>query len=250
VKLLVDIGNSSVKWACLVQGKLGESSSTAHQGSMPADVFAAWLRLTKPLDVVVANVAGAAVMFELKSWAQEQWGMNVSAPLAVAVGWGVRNAYANAEKLGVDRWAALLAAKQNYIGHPCCVIDCGTALTIDVVGADGQHLGGLIVPGLSMMRAALVDNTTGIEPSKNKESDEGLLFACNTEDAVERGTLSAIVATINNSVKNIEATVNADVVCLLSGGDGEMLLPYLSGNFIFDEALVLKGLAIISGEAQ
>jgi len=250
VKLLVDIGNSSVKWACLYQGKFNDSGLAVHHGGMPNDVFDSWQRLTKPTEVVVANVAGSEMALELTSWVQEQWAVDVSAPVAVSAGWGVRNAYANAEKLGVDRWASLIAARQDYIGHSCCVVDCGTALTIDALDNDGRHLGGLIAPGLSMMREALVDNTVGIVPSKNPENDDALLFACNTGEAVERGTLNAIVATINNAVKNIEATEGGGVVCLLTGGDGKRLLPYLSGNFIFDETLVLKGLAIISGEEQ
>jgi len=250
VKLLLDIGNSSVKWAYLSQGKLGDGGSIAHQGSIPVDAFSVWQQSIKPSQIVVANVAGSSMMHELEDWAHAQWGLGVDAPLAVAAACGVRNAYAQAEKLGIDRWAALLAARQRFADCPCCVIDCGTALTIDGLNADGQHLGGLIVPGLSMMRNALVGNTSGIQISGNQERVSASLLACNTEEAVERGTLNAMIATIKNTVKNLEATVKGDLACLLTGGDGRRLMPYLLNDFIYDDMLVLRGLGIISGELK
>ena len=160
--------------------------------------------------------------------------------------YGVSNAYTSPERLGADRWATLVAAHHLYPG-PSCVVDCGTAVTIDAVAGTGEHLGGLILPGLTMMRQALVENTQGI--GRVATGDVSLL-ARNTDDGVTAGTLYALVAALDRIVADVAAELDGEVALLLTGGDAGMLLPLLQDSWQHEPDLVLQGLAVIAGEEQ
>jgi type III pantothenate kinase len=253
--LLIDAGNSRIKWASLVGGVLQAGEPIAHGGEA-GDVHAlslAWAPLPRPVRILAVNVLGAVFADALAGWAEDTWGLDVEFVVSQREACGVVNAYREPERLGADRWVALIAARHACSG-PVCVVDCGTALTIDVLAPDGEHLGGLIIPGLAMMRRSLVERTTGIrsgsvsEYGAEQEADAPL-FARDTVGGVISGTRYALAAAIDRITGDVRAAMAGEVRCLLTGGDAGIVLPLLTGQYDYVPELVLDGLAVMAGES-
>jgi len=249
VILLIDIGNSRIKWATLTKGKLHRGEDAARpedQQAMAACAGELWGRIKKPQAVVVSNVAGTAAAETLAAWSLEQWQAQPHVIVAEQSACGVTNAYTVAERLGPDRWAALIAARRRCDG-PACIIDAGTAVTIDVLAADGAHQGGRIIPGLAMMRRALRERTQNIRPATTSPAAGDItLLARDTQDGVAGGTLYTLVAVIDRVVADIGCELGTDPTRIITGGDAAALLPLLSGNYHHYPDLVLEGLAVIA----
>ena len=152
--LLVDIGNSRVKWATYDRGELGSQSASAYSGWTLDDWRRALFQAPGVDNVLVASVAGEATAALLTEAARLETGKPAAFVATSREAGGVRNAYPEPRLLGVDRWLAAIAAYRLARGA-CCVADIGTAATLDGVAGDGQHLGGFIVPGPELMMRSL-----------------------------------------------------------------------------------------------
>jgi type III pantothenate kinase len=249
VILLIDIGNSRIKWASLSKGKLHPGDDIQRPEEPRALVSCAenhWKHLKKPSAVVVSNVAGPAFAAALNDWAISQWQVPVHFVIAEKSAFGIINAYTVPERFGPDRWAALIAARRRYDGA-VCVVDAGTAVTIDVLGDNGAHQGGLIIPGLNMMRRALLDRTQDILAATIEPVRGGItLLARDTRDGVDGGTLYTLVAVIDRVVTDVGAELGSEPTCVITGGDAAALLPLLAGEYHYAPELVLEGLAVIA----
>ena len=249
--LLVDIGNSRIKWASLIKKRL-EHCGNAPRGKDPAtlaaDLDQAWQKVKKPRAVVVSNVAGDAFAEALSAWTTERWQQQPRFVTAESSAFEVTNAYSKPERLGADRWAELIAARRHIKGA-ACIVDAGTAVTIDVISAQGVHQGGLIIPGLAMMRHALLEKTEELLPATEEPvSGEVSLLARDTRDGVNGGTLYALVAVIDRVIADVHTELGTDLTHIITGGDTETLLPLLAGNYHHHPDLVLEGLAVIAEE--
>ncbi|HEB98625.1 MAG TPA: type III pantothenate kinase [Thiotrichales bacterium] len=245
--LLLDAGNSRLKWAFLDEAGLHEGGALDRAGAQTRDLARqAWGEMEAPEAAYVANVGGATLRRSLTAWMTRNWRITPVFVAAEAEAFGVRNAYARPEGLGVDRWLALIAARGRGKG-PVAVVDAGTAITIDVLSAKGQHLGGLIVPGISLMREALAERAEGIGglPSLAETPPEGLL-AADTGSAVIGGTLYAAVAVIDRVLADVRQELGANTRCFITGGDAEQLLPLLATQPRHAPGLVLEGLAMVA----
>ncbi|QWF69642.1 type III pantothenate kinase [Methylomonas paludis] len=240
MNLLIDIGNSRLKWANEQAGcGLSVTVVDYRQTGYLADLREIWRSLTVPEHLLVASVAESAVTAEVLDLANSLWPHTpTELPLAAAQAFGVTNAYQNPEKLGIDRWLALLAAHHYYPGS-CCIVDCGTALTIDLINADGLHLGGLICPGLMVMKKALLANTAALEFERVAPQ---LMLADTTAAAIDNGVLAAGAGCIEAIVSRLEPTDHI----LLCGGDASLLAGQLNLNVQIDADLVFKGLSIVA----
>lgn len=248
VILLLDIGNSFIKWSELDDGQLCNAGEILHAGEDLPGVFnEAWADLVQPEAVWVSNVAGSELADALQNWLQKNWRVSPQYANTSEVHGDVRNAYSEPERLGVDRWMALIAAHE-ISKQAVCIIDCGTAITVDVKSSSGQHLGGLIVPGLGMMRDSLYSGTNDVQESVSESPASGLL-ACDTTGAVEAGSLYAIVAFIDRVCADMEKELEEPMSCLLTGGDALDILPLLNIEFEHQPLLVLQGLALIAESA-
>ena len=168
--LLVDIGNTNLKWSWLEGGLLSEIRSQPHKGmEVSVSIASFWQNQQPPQRALVANVAGRMIEIQLKSWIAENWRVSAESVRSQASVLGVTNAYQVPEQLGVDRWLTLIAAHRLNTGA-CCIVDCGTAMTVDVIDASGHHLGGLILPGINMMWEALREKT-GLPPVDRVEAE-------------------------------------------------------------------------------
>jgi type III pantothenate kinase len=244
VILLLDIGNSRVKWGILADGQdITAVDSRSHRSHGIREIAeACWRSTLSPTRVIASNVAGSDVAIELQDWVQATWRLEVEFLVAGAEAYGVVNAYSMPSSLGPDRWAALLGAARHPHG-PLCVVDCGTALTIDALSAANVHLGGLIVPGLRLMRESLVAGTAGIRRTWGAEAS---LLARDTGSAVAAGALYAIVALIDRVAADLNAEFSEAVTVLVTGGDATLVIPLLTGKVEYEADLVLQGLAVVA----
>lgn len=232
--LAIDIGNSFVKWQTLPDGEV--------RAAPLQDVLASPMRFfdKRPDAVAIANVAGEAARAKLDA-AFAAWQVPVRWIATRAEGYGVRNAYADPAQLGVDRWLALIAARAACAG-PCVVASAGTALTVDALTANGDFLGGFIVPGAGLMRAALAQGTAGVAPAPGQVVD----FPRNTADAVESGIAHALLGAIEHMTALLERHAGGDVTLLLGGGAATALAPRLNRPHRVVDNLPLQGLRIVA----
>lgn len=241
--LLLDMGNTCLKWAFLQDEELIDTGYAPWGDKEFKDIAKAhWLDVQEPERVLVSNVAGPARKKSANLWIKRRWKVTPEFIQASAEADGVQNAYHEPKKLGADRWAAMIAAR-HLIRGPACVIDCGTAITIDVLSTNGKHLGGLIVPGLHVMAHSLVDLASDIHEPANHNPDHVALFARDTDNAVSGGALYAAVSLIDRAVVDVVAELGPRVSVFITGGDGERIARLLRCKAIVEPNLVLKGLA-------
>lgn len=248
--LLIDIGNSRVKWASLQRGKraTGHSAPRPLENEWEAFAAMAWGTLRAPKKILVCNVAGQNHAEALRAWTLQHWQVEPRFILAQAAACGVHNAYTVPERLGADRWAALIAARARW-KTALCVVDAGTAITLDVIDADGAHLGGLILPGIEMMRRSLLERSEGIRLAADTPAPGDIsLLARDTRDGIDGGTLYAAVAAIDRIIADTGAALNLSLTRVITGGDAETILPLLAGPYHHVPELVLDGLAVIAEE--
>lgn len=252
--LLLDVGNSFIKWAwlepkwlkCKQKGLpvLKDADECLHAGEEPeATLDEAWSQLPKPTEVWISNVAGDSLQTILQDWIKQHWACPVTIAATESGSGNVINAYREPAQMGVDRWLGLLAANAGSTGAKA-VIDCGSAITVDALSQTGQHLGGLILPGLKMMRDSLYTDTKGVTETTETDAIPGMLFANNTRTAVDVGCHYSVVAFIERVIGDMQRELGSDLVCILTGGDAEEVLPLLSVKVEHNDPLVLQGLAI------
>jgi type III pantothenate kinase len=197
-----------------------------------------WKMLTPPERLVIACVSRAPLLELVLAVAVELWPAIKIIPVkSEAHAFGVYNAYQHPEKLGVDRWLALVAVRKHY-SIPACIVDCGTAITLDLIDADGKHQGGLISPGLTLMKKSLAEGTEALQ---FHETNYIAGPANNTEAAIYSGTLSAAVGLIEHVLTKQSNAMQL----ILTGGDAEIIAKQLAIKPIVDTDLVLRGLAIV-----
>lgn len=158
--LLIDVGNSRVKWVLTEPGSddaIPEDCAAAHEGDVERIVEA--LPSGRPARVAVSQVLGPEVGVALCAALQARYGVTPVMARVRSECAGLQIAYADPARLGVDRWLAMLAARRHAPAEAVVIAMAGTALTLDVVGRDGQHLGGLIAPGLQTARQATLGAT-------------------------------------------------------------------------------------------
>ena len=246
--LLLDSGNTRLKWATLDTGLFRPGNHAFCGNDDPAEIFEKhWGALNRPGRVVVSNVAGAGTEEALNVWAGRKWNLKPEYILSTSSACGVSNGYRNPDLLGSDRWAALIGA-HHHIPLPVCIVDCGTAITIDVLDREGRHLGGLISPGLNMMMASLSCDTAGLNRFEFGPSDGIDVLAKGTQDCMQNGVLQSAVALIEQTHEHINTAYGLDAGLVLTGGDAMHILPRLHGTIRFEPDLVLKGLAVFAGD--
>ena len=244
MRLLLDAGNTRLKWAWWDHG-FKPGGTVVHAGRSPQAVMDAIDLKLVPKQVWVANVAAPTLHAAIEDWAQRQYNVMPRWVVSQATACGVHSAYAQPEKLGVDRWLALIAAYHRVHGA-AIVVDAGTALTLDVVDARGQHLGGLIAPGLGTQRQSLWKGT-----QVRADTAQGPVhwLANHTDAAVAWGTLQGVLGLIERVYAAIRSE-HAGIVPIMTGGEATQLMPHLDSGWQWVPDLVLEGLARIATEAS
>ena len=249
--LLIDVGNSRMKWAVLGPGGLSGFGAVAlDAATLDASLLRAWPDQIPPQQVLISSVAGLEVAHRLRLAVRDRWDFDPRFVHARPQAFGVRCAYKAPMRLGADRWAKLVAARAAMNGHTC-IIDSGTALTMDALDNTGQHLGGLIVPGFTLMQRALLKETGGIraalgaEPPQDGLEPEGFLGQ-DTAGCVGNGCFQAVVGFVQRALLMLRKRWPTGFVVLVTGGDAGRLLPYLPRQTRHEQHLVLQGLAVMA----
>jgi type III pantothenate kinase len=238
--LLLDVGNTRVKWAWLEYLEIAPAGAIAHDATRRS-----WQREIeadghRPSRIVVASVAGPAFAAALTLWSRDHYRVEPEFVAACAELGGVRNAYARPAMLGVDRWLALIAAWRSE-RRPTLIVNSGTALAVDTLDRDGRHCGGLIVPGAQMMREARArfDGDPELLPG-------AALAGTPVGETLADCVLLMLAALADRSVEELRARVGVAPRVLLTGGDASLLEPYLQHSAEVVPDLVLTGLAIVA----
>ncbi|HDY85776.1 hypothetical protein LCGC14_1208840 [marine sediment metagenome] len=241
MRILVDIGNSRVKWALMDRNSLAESQSfDRNKTGIKASLNKEWKTLSDIESVYIANVAGQKIADQVTEWIEKQWKITPKFIQAEKKHFGVTNAYDEPEKLGVDRWLSLISARQ-HARLAQCVIDCGTAITIDIVTKTGEHQGGMILPGINMMKNSLVNNTDAL--NHDVDNQEFTTLATNTFSAIQAGTLYTVTAALERIISDLRQSFDGRIRFIITGGDAETLIPLLANDVHYYPNIVLKGLA-------
>jgi len=240
--LLIDSGNTALKWAFAQDGQLLPMSKfivSPENLSEQLQAIANSQEINKVRAVYISNVAGATRQKQLTDWCKEAYQIAPTYAFVAKEFNGLVNAYNPFEKLGVDRWLALIAATDCF-KRPICVVDIGTAVTIDAIDDENHYIGGVILPGLGLMRQSLQQNTDAIGFTQDQDLEN--IFATNTEHGVISGTSLAIAATVENMTENLHHKTNEPITCVLTGGDALHVKSYISQSVEYVPDLVLKGL--------
>ncbi len=239
--LLVDAGNSRIKWMLWTDGRGFETGVLSTRAFRAGDAV---LPESGYSQCLASNVAGEQVAERLRR------GPGAHAQLqlvktAVEQG-GIVNAYDETHRLGVDRWVAMLGARAEF-DSACLVVDAGTAVTLDALAADGRHLGGQIVPGAPLMMAALADGTSDlpdIATSPGHAPSTADVFAASTDDAIRRGAWTAVVGAVEHAYRCLKDR-EGSVRLVLTGGDAPRMLDAIAAPVDHRPDLVLHGLGTI-----
>lgn len=250
--LLVDAGNTRIKWA-VVDRSIAQTPGIWHaSGSVAradaAQLVQAWSDF-KIGRILLSNVAGAGMRDELEKAVAHSAGMK---PVALewfasaAVLGGIRNQYLNPTQLGSDRFAAVIGAHALFPNKNLVVATCGTATTIDAVNADGAFVGGMILPGLGLMASSLAKNTAQL-PEVALHADASQPFADHTDAAIVSGCLAAQAGAIERAfAAHSNVHPNDEVCCILAGGAADLIAPQLTIAYQRVDNLVLIGLHTVA----
>ncbi|RDH85406.1 MAG: type III pantothenate kinase [endosymbiont of Escarpia spicata] len=243
MNLLLDVGNSYLKW-CSYEGlRKGEIFREAYGADIGVWLDRCWQNIEQPASVWISSVAGEKVDTEVSRWVRRNWLIESEFVVSRRAQAGVVNGYRQPEQLGVDRWMALLAGRA--ISHqPCLIVDCGTATTIDAIDAEGRHLGGLIIPGLEMMKESLLGGTAILELEDAESID---FVATDTASAILSGGINATKSLINEMRDRLSKKLDQPVLSLLTGGAAGQLLDGVLLPKRHEPNLVLNGVAIVAG---
>jgi type III pantothenate kinase len=234
--LVIDGGNSRIKWG------LWEDRGFVARGAVlterPSDLADALHALPRATTAIGSNVAGAPVEAQIDQ-VLSPWGVRTQWIRSQANQCGVVNGYIDAAQLGTDRWAALVGAHTKFAGA-CIVVNAGTAVTIDVLTADGRFLGGLILPGIELMGSALSRGTARLP----LELGSFEMFPITTANAIFSGALQSICGAIDRMERALSSTRQVRII--LSGGAAEVIAAHLGRPVTTAADLVLDGLVAIA----
>jgi type III pantothenate kinase len=242
----IDAGNSRLKWRLIHNAKI--ASCGIEYGSLQEMLN----HLVGEIDDIcldrirLAHVLGVDGEIEMQVFFKKKFNILIEVAKSTDRCGEVVNQYKPPERLGVDRWLAILAAFRE-IKKKCCVIDCGSAITVDFVLNEGAYVGGYIVPGLKTLALALSQNTKQL-PFVETYRSNSLSIGQSTNQAINNGALVMIVSFIEKVVSNFFDNKNEIQTVFLTGGDAEIIAQHAafgSGAQVkLVPSLVIDGLPI------
>jgi type III pantothenate kinase len=245
--LLFDVGNSRLKWGLLEKGRICRTGSITHSKIHDSGFASLTTRLPRRVDTVLAsNVAGPSFATRLSGVIGIHCGRDIHFARSEKQAYGLTNSYKQARRLGVDRWVAMIGARSELRGS-ICLVDAGTAVTIDAIDKSGVHLGGQIIPGLALMGSALRSDTSEIPLARRLPRDPGrgmAVFATNTDGAVQSGAVNAVCGAIDRAMKVLRSEGHRPKI-VLTGGDASRILKQLGDKVLHRPNLVLQGLGFM-----
>lgn len=270
--LLIDAGNSRVKWALIdtastrtVASGVFDHGDAARATPTPdrpeASASAARGGQEAPVRAFISNVAGPDAAARINTWIDARWpGLDRLWVRSSARQAGVTNGYREPSELGTDRWCGMIGAHAAYPGEHLLIATLGTATTVEALRADGYFAGGLIAPGWTLMMDSLGQRTAQLPSLDAQEATRALramgaaehlggAFACDTRTSLSEGSRAAQAAFVEYAWREAQALFDARVRCVLGGGAADAIGAALRIPFTRHDGLVLAGLALIAGES-
>ena len=246
----IDIGNTRLKWALYAAPQPG--AVLLAQGAVFLETIddlaeTEWKSLAAPASMLGCVVAGEAVRRRVEEQL-ELWDVEPRWVVPSAHAGGVTNGYDHPNRLGADRWTALIGARHRVLAHgaprPALVVMVGTAVTVDALDAGGRFIGGLILPGFGLMLRALEMGTAGLKAPTGEAVD----FPTNTSDALMSGGAHAIAGAIERMQRRLQERTGQAPMLLMSGGAAVKLGPIVELPFETADTLIFEGLLVLQSQ--
>lgn len=249
MNLLLDIGNSRFKWVLVTQTGDWQAQGVSRVSQENFEIFCAEvLDKAAVTEIWIANVNSFFYTNLLTEWNQRYDLAKIHIVVTPSSFAGLTICYPNPALFGVDRFLAMLAARRLTTNH-FCTIDCGTAITLDVIDSSGQHQGGHILPGLSLFPKLLSTHTAGCG-HVGQDNHYHLQLAANTQEAIVNGAFAAVIAYINHMLIMLGTMYSHEITYFLTGGDASFILPHLHSQIQHEPTLVLRGLQYYSSASN
>ncbi|MDO5652794.1 MAG: type III pantothenate kinase [Brachymonas sp.] len=255
--LAIDIGNTRLKWSLYEQPRPG-STLLAHGAEFleQVDTMAerAWKLLPTPTLMLGCVVASGSIKYRVEEQMEELWpDLQPQWVVSRTETAGLVNGYDIPSRLGVDRWVAMVGARQHMLQattgtapRPMVVVMVGTAVTVEAIDAQGKFLGGLILPGHGMMLRALEMGAAGLN---HMPTGQVVPFPTNTSDALTSGGTFALVGAVQRMVRHLHEHCGEPPMCVMTGGAGWKVAPYMETPFELVESLIFDGLLALAAES-
>ena len=250
--LALDIGNTRLKWMLYEQPLPGArvlAAGTEFLENIDELGPGAWSKLLTPSMILGCNVAGDAIRHRVQEQL-ELWDVEPTWVVSRAQECGVVNGYQHPGRLGSDRWVSMIGARWQVLQRPrpgpVLVVMAGTAVTVDALDANGQFLGGFILPGHGIMLRALESGTAGLRVP----TGEVVGFPNNTSDALTSGGTFAITGAIERMHRHLTQHCGQEPLTLVSGGAAWKVAPHLTIAYERRESLVFDGLLVMAQDRQ
>lgn len=252
MNLLIDFGNTNVKWSFVLDNKHLPSRSLKYSNSTPTELLSTIIKSAplpiNPTTIIIANVGKPDYVEKFCDLLISKYSSDLRLVQSSKRLLGVKSSYHNPTQLGVDRLLAMAAAYQQT-NSAVIVVDIGTAVTLDCVEQSGQHLGGLIVPGSELMLKSLMSESSKLNvlTDENQNRISYSLLANNTHDAMVSGIHRMLASFIEDQVTVTlqTALIGQATSLFLTGGGSKAFRGEFGENWIYEPDLVLKGLNLI-----
>lgn len=242
--LAIDVGNTRLKWAQYASPQPG--AALLAQGAVFLETIdhlaeTDWKGLVPPTSMLGCVVAGEGVKRRVEEQL-ELWDLEPRWVVSSREAAGVTNGYDHPNRLGVDRWVAMIGARHRVLAQgrprPVLVVMVGTAVTVDAVDAAGHFLGGLILPGFGLMLRALEMGTAGLKAPTGEAVD----FPTNTSDALMSGGADALAGAVERMYRKLRSRTGEEPALVMSGGAAVKLAPITELPFETVDTLIFDGL--------
>lgn len=242
--LAIDVGNTRLKWAQYASPQPG--AALVAQGAVFLETIdhlaeTDWKGLAPPASMLGCVVAGEGVKRRVEEQL-ELWDVEPRWVVSSREACGLTNGYDHPNRLGVDRWVAMIGARHRVLAQgrprPVLVVMVGTAVTVDAVDASGHFLGGLILPGFGLMLRALEMGTAGLKAPTGEAVD----FPTNTSDALMSGGADALAGAVERMYRKLRQRTGEEPALVMSGGAAVKLAPITELPFETVDTLIFDGL--------
>ncbi len=240
-QLQLDAGNTCLKWRLVSGTEILDSGRIDNKKNWQDELSAVVAITGSVTSAAISMVSGNARLARLQQILRDVASVEPVIARTQKNFAGVTVIYEKEKMLGVDRWLAMLAANKDIPEQIKVIVDCGTAMTIDVVDSGGQHLGGYIVPGLRLMKESLAIKTADLEEVEHPA--RAVKLGDTTMDCINHGVLAMSVAMVDEVCARYQ-----NAVLYMTGGDAPQLREHLKNECrkLYVPDLVLDGLAIVS----
>ena len=246
--LLFDIGNTRIKWAIYHPQTAWENGNIKEYTAYPTaedNIHRIFAELTETVQaVVVSSVASDNINLAITTVTKKHLGLAPWFAKPLPQTHGLSLIYKDLSTLGVDRWLGILAGWHSY-KKAICVVDCGTAITLDIINTQGEHQGGYILPGLDLMQQTLTHHTHQLHLDPTTQPLQ-LQLGTDTQTCIDNGCMTAIIGLLKATMATMDSftTSGEPPTYIFTGGDAERIVHHFDSPHHHDNTLILRGLAI------